>query len=576
MISSELDEEIDVPNFSENLTVRVVNSTAPPLKSSNFLKRISEIIQRLKIDFFYDLNFLKSLFSNNLFKQILTNDDEIFVYDELLINEAKLCLIKPIGNFVYFCLIVLAGLLIVSFKFFSFLLILVVFYGFLVLAKYAFRRLFKNFVSEIYENMKLVHSLFGYLKKVHLMKLDLHNNGLNDVNLKFRRMLFEYVREEYFVLKDLSLQFACYSSSEVKLNCKIEQNELNEVLKMDIRNEERLATITDQYHLNTINCIIKLNYLQISELVKLLFLSCIQKNFSTFLVILVKLFFIVQAFKLKNTSLSRLMNVIQLREKDDENEETAAPDSKQSRLKAQADSLSLHLRNAILNSYKLSEENDNLLLNVIEYELEFCLLYLKQIRNEVSPKEMGAEKVAEQNEEFLEPLLKNSVTEENDKNVNADVENVDCIFEALSNENLKDIEDPDDNDDVDMQVRTRENEVVNTKFYKELQEALVKKKDEWNEREKLAKVVKDDKLIEYEKNLIDTSNLLIKENELLKYKSQLRNRKNTAQKKYQYFEEEVLTKHVGFETVMNNSSFLSEFKAKKKEIYQKDIEEDSD
>ena len=143
----------------------------------------------------------------------------------------------------------------------------------------------------------------------------------------------------------------------------------------------------------------------------------------------------------------------------------------------------------------------------------------------------------------------------------------------MSNENLKDLEGLDDDDEVDvgMRLETREFELVNSNFYSELKEALVKKKDEWSEREKKAKVVKDEKLIEYEKQFINTNNLLIDENDLLRYKSQVRNRKRTNQRKYQYDGETCQN-----DGMLNHSSFLSEFKIKKSEIYNDDSGEDND
>jgi hypothetical protein len=583
----DFDEEIDVPNSpldeymkqfelkdSDKTLVNKIKESKTEVKNDIvYRKRINEFFERFKIEFLYDIDFIKSLFRNNLFKQVLTNDDENFVYEELLITETKLCLREEsFANSVYICLIASMGLFFLL-ELYTVLFLLMSLSIFIVLLKSAFRSLFEDFISEIFINMNLVQKLFVYLKKVQLVKLDVGKSDPNDVNLKYRCLLFEFARNEYFILKNLSLKFACFTNSEMKLNCKIEQNELNEALKMDI-DDEKLFVLTNQYHLNIVNCIIKLNYLQISELVKLILFSYIQNNLNTFFIILIRLIFIKRKFKMTNSSLKRLMSMFQLREIVENEEQTVTTNEKKSRLKVQIESLSLHLRNALLNSYKIQEDGQ---LNVIEYELDFCLLYLKQIKNELSPKSTKnlMEITEESNEDVTKSEIKTVLSEkQNDKNIKTDVDSYDCIFEALSSENIKDIEigDESDSSDIEFKLQTRENEIVHTKFYNELKEALVKKKDEWNEREKQAKVIKDEKLVEYEKTLIDTSHLLINENDIMKYKSQLRNRKQTIQKKYEYIED--LRADENVELKMNNSSFLSEFKAKKKEIYKKSNESD--
>jgi hypothetical protein len=563
---TDLDEEIDLPNTPldeymrqfelENNDVVIVPTVEINVKQIEIDNPTASCLNLL----FYDEKYLKSLFSTSIFSQVLTNDDENFLYNQFLLHEANLHLQQSWNKTRLYTLIgISSGLLYI----FQFYVLLVTLLCTCVLLKYTYRFLFQNFLKEIYKNMGLVQNLFIYLKQVHLLKLNVTRSGTltEDVNKKYRQLLFVYLRVEYFCLKKVNLEFLTFLRQQLKLTCTIEQNELSDVLKVE-NNDEKLAELTSNYHLNIINCLIKLNYMQMSELTKLIVLIYLQLDWKTFFILLIRLVWIVWMFRSKNKSLKRLIDVFKLKEAVVDKQ----VDEIKNRLNVHINSLSMHLRNALLNSYMIMDtEVDDGLLKVVEYELDFCLLYLKQIKKEI-PKHEEVN-----NSPKITALPVQEITLKPVEIVKTDV--FDFIFEAMSNENLKDLGGLGDDDEVDVGLRleTREFELVNSNFYSELKEALVKKKDEWSEREKNAKIVKDEKLVEYEKQFINTNNLLIDENDLLRYKSQVRSRKRTNQRKYQYDGETCQS-----DCMMNKSSFLSEFKIKKSEIYEGDSGEDND
>ena len=557
------DEEIDVPNspLDEYMKQfrRLNNSNESEIPTS--INKTAESVcseQAYEIDeLFYDFKYLESLFNkrNTKFSQVLTNDDEYILHEEFLLSEAKVCL-KPAYNLlqVLFIAFFTTIFFMYIFQFYALLYALIGLCVLAIVQKYAFRVLFSLLIKEIYTNMSLLQNLFVYLKKVHLTKLNI--SGQHDVNLKYRKMLFDYSRGEFYWMKDLNLKLSSYLvNQELKnLSCKIENESLSEALRCENNN---CNEITNGYNLNTLNCIIKLNYIQESELIKLILLGYLQKDsFKLLYFIIARLVAIIFAFKNKNKSLERLLSVFQLK---DEKLLPGFNNNDGSRVHCHVNLLSLHLRNALLNSYKVME-NDGL-LNVIEYELDFCLLYVKQIKNEKCERQNVVEQLIEPVKERNETMIRMEMVDENKKN---DIDKHDFIFEALSNAKEFDESNDDDDDDcVENELGKREYELVNKNFYSELKKALVKKQDEWNEREKEAKVIKDEKLVEYENNLI------CRENDLLKYKSQLRNRKRKNRTKYEYVED-----NSNNQIYMNDGSFLNDFKAMKKEINKNNSDSD--
>lgn len=598
----EYDEEIDVPNsplddymkqfnLSNNKNENLSQVEPPTVKP--FRKKQSKLLKRFQLNLF-DLKYLSDLILNNFkMKQILTADDENFLSDELsVLKLSKTGAKAGFGEALVF-LIIFIGLAACKVTLLSvgFVIFLILF----ATQKYYFRFFMNRLLMVIFSNVNLKHNLYLYLKQVSLNQIR-DKNFCFDLNKVYRRYMFNYLYDEYFYLNNLNQGLALNSNCcDLKLLCKINQDELSDILKnkIEVNDEDdnnesnHLAKLTNNYDLNVNNCLLKLNYLQLSEFFKLILYNYMKNlSFKIYYSTLITILSVIIDFNFKNKHLDKLNNLMKLKETKTANIQQINKPLTNHNLNSYMTSLSLHLRNALLNSYKLNSNNANeikiqdendVFLGLIEREIEFCSLYLKQIKHEISGKYTAYDESKDTTNEMVDNLKINNETQNDATDVSLNEkkehEMFDVIFEALSIENTKDLSDEDTTSEneaengVELKLKAKEYELLNSNFYNELQQALETKKAEWCEREKQAKYIKDKNLVKYEAHY-DTSKFEVSGNhDLLRYKSQLRNRNKRPSSKYKY--EEFRDENSAHNE--NKNFLMNEFLLKKNEIFKVDL-----
>ena len=561
----------------------------------------------LKRKLIYDQVFINNLLKTDtsvLYLKILTHDDEAIIFDTVALIASKE-LSKPSSSSTQRYYSSLACLLVLSLAFILFLLQL---FGFLFILialallllgfdTFLYKKLFYLTLDQASQTMTSIQSILYYLKQIELLgfnmtnRFQLHNN--NSLNIEFRKLAFKYFRQYFYEQRRVNLKLyedLCKNTSvndnDLKLICTLDQTELGQLLIDEEESDEQLAKLSENFHLNSIKCLAKLVYMQISEQFKLILLIYLHSNTNVnnlFEILFKNMIFSYKYLRKKNVEIKELIEICKLKcGKKDEN------DKKKREKLDKTSSLSLHLRNALLNSYKLEETECNQnLIESIEYDLEFCRIYMKQLRSDyegdaasgkgdesgklvahldVNNKD-GGEKCVER------ASASDKVVDEND-----------YIFEALSNE--VDLASSAggggaDPDNFEFELEKREFDLLNHNLYTELKGALVVKKSEWEERERNATRHIDPSMANIKDDKSETDDFkpsALLDNQILKYKTSLRKRgtltKSKKANKYAYDNENDSTASAA---AASTFSILQEHKSNLfNELLKRKTEDDTD
>jgi hypothetical protein len=307
-------------------------------------------------------------------------------------------------------------------------------------------------------------------------------------------------------------------------------------------NEDELERLTDFFSINCIKSIMKLNFLLLSENLKLILSSyysliLVDSNIAILVFNMAKFAFkLVSDIFLINSLLRDLkhsLEIVMLAGSESSSKNT-------NKISSLEHNLSLHLRNAFLNALELEKTDVDSAslkiktLNLLKYDFEHSNLWLKQLicNIEGEPLSSSIEKI-----DLNETQPVNTNTESvNSKSCQIDEVVEDEIFEA-DTFNLNDIEDKKQELDKDFSEEfLKEKQVIlaNKNLFYELKYALKTKKNEWIEREKAAKKITNEQANsesfehkdEFDGFHLNQNHLL--ENETLKYKSELRKRRSNA------------------------------------------------
>jgi hypothetical protein len=511
-------------------------------KSNNVIQRNSSLLNELLVEM--DSSLIIDNYLN--FMDELESSKNISKFDRNFI-------IKITINFLlyyvmaYLFLSLIFGLSLYSFPLFVLLSFFICFIYFKM-----FELFFTNLVLVIRDYRSLLKSLVYQLKEIEMISLaskrrlfvEKSSNktefpGENDaLNFRFRKHAFFRLRHQFFDIKKLNQSL---NLTNLNCICTIATNDLSEIMWQD--NEDEIERLTDFFNINCIKSIMKLNFLLVSENLKL-----ILSNYYSLILIdsnIVILLFNMAKFAVKLVSEIFLINNL-LRDLKHSLEIVMLASSENSskntnKVSSLEHNLSLHLRNAFLNALELEKTDVNSVsvkiktLNLLKYDFEHSNLWLKQLicNIEGEPLSSSIEKI---NLNETQPVNTNVESLNLLNNCRVDEVVEDEIFEA-DTFNLNDFEDKKQELEIDFPEEfLKEKQVIlaNKNLFYELKYALKTKKNEWIEREKAAKKIKNEQANsesfehkdEFDGFHLNQNHLL--ENETLKYKSELRKRRSNA------------------------------------------------
>jgi hypothetical protein len=549
---------LDMPDSPVDQYLRHIDSKSeindeklPNLRQNQSKAKKYATLQSLKTAINYDLKFLKKHLQSNkskLLTHILTQDDENYLSDLFLTETTRQLACKPACK--QLSAIISTSLVCMIVSFFVLGLdrisigLLLIGATYLFLRHFLIRILLDRLIDKtVVDYMENTRQLIKFLKQIRLISLNQNYYFKSvhslDLNFEFRKNIFGYLKGFCLDIQRLNkyLNPNLYSDSTVTL------------IANDNDDDEHLRILTEDFSLQSIKTMAQLNFLKISETFRLVFSRLILSDNCMCL----KCLFVFWFFLHETPRLAKCLDLLKLNNpKHVEN--NRRKDSKQPGVT----SLSLHLRNALLNCYKYEEDRTKHvdMLALIAHDLEFCALCLKKLKKSGErvhddPKGPSVASTTDGTIEFHQDPVKISHDEVLD-------ERDDCIFEALANESLRAHQTENHFDCAEADGSVLERDLINQSLLNELKVVLVNKQNEWIERERLAKHVKDASFDSYDQ-VVSSSQLL--DVNLLKHKSSLRHRR----KKIEPINED---DRVGaMDSSSDGNDFLSQLLSKKNEIF---------
>jgi hypothetical protein len=515
-------------------------------KPKNSQDTTEKPFQIFKHAIYYDQKLLtKHLQARNskLMTHILTNADEDYLCDLFLFENSRHLVDSNKTMCTMTSILLLAAVLLLTYKTPGFSIVLLGVLAVILTQKFILRLLLDYLIDKtVVDYMANTENLIKLLKQIDLINLNQNyyfkKHQTFDLNLGFRRNVFVCLNSFCLHVQDFNRDWNTIAKSERM-----------PVLESDV-DQQQLRILTDDFSLKSIKALGRFNFLKISESFKLIFsslivcdnLSIAWRTFSLFLF-----------FSNENSKMSKLLNSVKLND--------AANVEKNSSSKAmKSTSLSLYLRNALLNCYKYEEDplKHADMLDLIAHDLDFCILSLKKLNvnkgNYDAPCQSMTSSLSvvasEQSEnQHVEVIAHDQVVSENE----------DFIFEAFSNQlrnepqNFGKSDEFADSDD-------GERDLINRSLLNELKTVLVNKQNEWSERERMAKRVGDKDVAELASyDRIETDQLL--DVNILKYKSNLRRRRKTQVPLENT--DDLFSKNI----FLNENLFLAQIINKKNELF---------
>lgn len=322
-----------------------------------------------------------------------------------------------------------------------------------------------NRIRQYDKNLK---DFLVFLRQIELSSLNYslqQNLSINEaVLIHISNFLNEIIQEFNIMNKNLYLHYNNCTHQHLELICLVEEKNNSKDLKPSY---------------SSIKCLVKLNYLQISEILKLISLNCLNFNtksiFESNMVLnILKISWNIMNIEKKS---NKLLEIIKLNEYSNQ--------QKQTKFLSKHSSLSIHLRNALLLSYQLdNDKNNQEIVENLTKMFNLCNLYLKKLQE-------SNNQVVITSQETLKTFPENKIDEPEEKinEIKIDDFNEDLvIFEAIPSINeIKTCQ------NIDYEIDNYENEILSRNLLAELNQALIDKKKAWKEREKLAvKLISDD------------------------------------------------------------------------------------
>jgi hypothetical protein len=395
-----------------------------------------------------------------------------------------------------------------------------------------------NRINKYDNNLK---NFLVFFKQIELSCLNYslkQNFNVNETCLMHVNNFFNEIIEEFNQMnKNLYLHYNKNTKNLLELICLVQHSNNSNNFKPEF---------------NSIRCLVKLNYLQLSELHKLLYLSLLNLNtksiFELNLILnLIKILWDMIKFEKKS---NKLLQIIKLNEEKYE--------INQNKFVLKHSSLSIHLRNALLLSYQLDDHpNNQELIENLTKILNLCDLYMKKLQKVDYLVEKHPRVVIKPNlDNKLEE--KDSILDNAEDNCSEDL----VIFEATpSTKGIK------TDQNISVEIDKYENELLSRNFLNELNQALIDKKKAWKEREKLAvKLISDDNNVIQKKTGIFDCDHETLDNSMYKTKANLR-KSRTKYNEYRGYKMNIPNRSF-------TMSFASELKAKRNKLMILDDEDE--